>query len=275
MFPFHDNNPVVRSPFVTIVLIVANVLAFLWLINLPNDRARETAVVQRGFIPARLAQLSNPNLIINVDLDEQEKEDIPQIRQAPPLRFQLPPDRKEILSSLVTAMFLHGGWMHLLGNMWFLWLFGNNIEDRLGHFVFTCFYLIGGVFASLCHWLYDPASAVPVIGASGAVAAVLGAYAVTFPKARVKCLVFLIIFVTIIELPALVVLGIWFAGQLLDAMGSVHLGLDGGVAFWAHVGGFISGAVLMPLLAAGAPPPGRAWHDEAREAFDYGSGAAR
>ena len=268
MFPFHDNNPTVRTPFVTVTLVVLNVLAFLWLISLPDGGARESLIVRRGFVPARLAQLSNPNQVVVVDLDKPEREDIPQIRHAPAVQIILPPDRGDVLASLITTMFLHGGWMHLIGNMWFLWLFGNNIEDRLGHFVFFCFYLVGGLFATFCHWAHDPASTIPVIGASGAVSAVLGAYAVTFPTARVKCLIFLFIFVTIIELPALAVLGIWFVTQLLDALGSVHLGLDGGVAWWAHVGGFVSGCVLMPLLSAGAPPPGGAWHEEAKQAFE-------
>jgi membrane associated rhomboid family serine protease len=151
-------------------------------------------------------------------------------------------------------MFLHGGWMHLLSNMWFLWLFGNNVEDRLGHVVYLVFYLLGGLAALFCHWLTDPASAVPVIGASGAVAAVLGAYAITFPFARIRTLVFLLVFVTIVDLPALLVLGVWFLGQLLEARASLNLEVDGGVAFMAHVGGFVAGLILMPLLGGTRPP---------------------
>jgi membrane associated rhomboid family serine protease len=143
-------------------------------------------------------------------------------------------------------MFLHGSLLHLLGNLWFLYLFGNNVEDRLGPGRFLFLYLLGGVSASLSHWLADPGSQVPVIGASGAVAAILGAYTVTWPWARVYTLVFLFIFVTVIEVPALLVNGIWFLGQIFA--GEQARGGSGGVAWWAHVGGFLTGAALMFVL---------------------------
>jgi membrane associated rhomboid family serine protease len=156
-----------------------------------------------------------------------------------------------------------------------LWLFGNNVEDRLGHVLFFCFYLLGGLLATACHWAYDPASTTPVIGASGAVSAVLGAYAVTWPHARVKTVVFLIVFVTVIEFPALLVLGFWFVTQLIEAAGLLRLPMRGGaviaepasVAWWAHVGGFVAGLVLMPLLSAGAPPADTDWKKEAEAMF--------
>ena len=144
----------------------------------------------------------------------------------------LPPDRGAIYASLITAMFLHGGWIHLLGNMWFLWIFGDSVEDRLGHFGFAVLYLVGGVLASLCHWFMQPASTLPLIGASGAVAAVLGAYTITWPFARVHSLVFLLIFFTVIELPALVVLGFWFIEQLLAARAVEQRMATEGVAWW-------------------------------------------
>ena len=151
-------------------------------------------------------------------------------------------------------MFLHGGWLHLLGNMWFLWLFGNNIEDQLGHVLFVLLYFAGGMFAWVAHgWMMSGEQALqPAIGASGAVAAVLGAYALRFPHARVRCVIFIIIFFTIVELPAMFVLGIWFIGQLFDAFADQHR-ISGGVAWWAHVGGFAAGLVLMPLLSRLAP----------------------
>jgi membrane associated rhomboid family serine protease len=139
--------------------------------------------------------------------------------------------------------------------MWFLWIFGNNVEDRLGHSLYAAFYLGGGVLANLCHWWSDPQSEVPVIGASGAVATVLGAYAVTWPWAHIRCLVVLVIFITVVQLPALAVLGFWFLTQVLEASRQVKIGLQGGVAFWAHIGGFLAGMVLMPLVAGRPPPP--------------------
>jgi membrane associated rhomboid family serine protease len=273
MLPIHDNNPTVRVPFVTVGLIVINVAALFWLGGL-NFQRQEQAVLRFGFIPARIAQLSNPNLVVNVKL-EGAMADPRNPNMAFPRVAKLPANSEQIYLSLLTTMFLHGGWMHLIGNMWFLWLFGNNVEDRLGHVLFLCFYLLGGLVATACHWAYDPASTTPVIGASGAVSAVLGAYAVTWPHARVKTLVFLVVFVTIIELPALLVLGFWFLMQLVEAVGLLRFGMRGGaviaepasVAWWAHVGGFVAGLLLMPLLGAGVPPPGTDWTKEAEEAF--------
>jgi membrane associated rhomboid family serine protease len=272
-FPLHDNNPITRTPFVTIGLILVNVGALIWLGQL-NEAKQEDIVIHRGFIPARIAQLSNPQLMVNVKFQQLVRGPLNQQMIVPKV-IPLPADPVQIYSSLLTSMFLHGGWLHLIGNMWFLWLFGNNVEDRLGHVIFLCFYLLGGLLAAACHWAYDPTSTTPVIGASGAVSAVLGAYAITWPHARVKTLVFLIIFITIIELPALLVLGIWFVSQLVEAAGLLRLPMRGGarvaepasVAWWAHVGGFAAGLLLMPLLSAGAPPPGSDWRKEAEELF--------
>jgi membrane associated rhomboid family serine protease len=161
----------------------------------------------------------------------------------------LRPDPGEILLSLLTCMFMHGGWLHLIGNMWFLWLFGNNVEDRLGHVSYLIFYLVGGFIGSFAHWAINPESTSAVIGASGAVAAVLGAYAITWPWARVHTLIFIIIFIDVIDVPALGVLGLWFLLQLIEAHGQLGLNVSGGVAWWAHVGGFVAGMVLMPLLS--------------------------
>src|SRR6185436_4142400 len=167
-----------------------------------------------------------------------------------------------------TMMFLHGGWIHLLSNMWTLWIFGPNIEDRLGRIVFPIFYALGGVVAMLAFWLSDPGGHMPVIGASGAVAAVLGAYAVTFPTAKVRTFVFFILF-TIIDLPALVLLGLWFLLQLVSGvMGLWGVAMEP-VAFWAHIGGFVAGMILMPLLSLGASPPGTDWRKESEEQFRF------
>jgi membrane associated rhomboid family serine protease len=222
--PFHDNNPTQRWPVVTLSLIGMNLL---W---------------QNGQV-----------LLIKVP--QAEPEHIP---EAPQQIQKLAPDSGEIYASLLTCMFLHGGWLHLIGNMWFLWLFGNNVEDRLGHIAFALFYTAGGLVATACHWITVPQDAIPVIGASGAVSGILGAYAITWPFAKVRTLVFLLIFLTIVELPALLVLGIWFVQQLLEAT-VLDLGVGGGVAWWAHIGGFIAGFVVMPIAGLLRPAPLEPW----------------
>ena len=147
-----------------------------------------------------------------------------------------------------------------------LWVFGNNVEDRLGHFMYVCFYLVGGLLASLCHWFVHPASDLPVIGASGAVAAVLGGYAVTYPWAMVRTLMFIFI----VDVPALVWLGIWFFFEnVVPGVLSLNGAVMQPVAFWAHIGGFVAGMLLMPFLALGAPPPGTDWRKEAEDMFRY------
>ena len=174
----------------------------------------------------------------------------------------------EVYMTFFSTMFLHGGWLHLITNMWMLWIFGNNIEDRLGHFTFLAFYLIGGILATFCYWLTDMNGVIPVIGASGAVAAVLGGYAVTFPTAKVRTLIFFFFF-TIVDLPALVLLGLWFVLQIVPGvMGLFGVVLEP-VAFWAHIGGFVAGMILMPLFAIGASPPGTDWRKEIDDMFRF------
>jgi hypothetical protein len=173
-------------------------------------------------------------------------------------RLQQEPFAGAALPAL-TSMFLHGGWMHLIGNMWYLWIFGDNVEDRLGHVPYLLFYVAAGLAAALVHYLTDPHSTVPTVGASGAIAGVLGGYAVAFPRARVITLVPLFpFFVQVMALPALLVLGLWFVLQFFN--GALSLGgAGGGIAFWAHVGGFVFG--LLAMMAAGAARPRRpgAW----------------
>jgi membrane associated rhomboid family serine protease len=166
---------------------------------------------------------------------------------------------KSWLASIFVSMFLHGGWLHLAGNMLFLWVFGNNVEDRLGPVVFVLFYLLGGLAAMLLHLAFDPSSAVPSLGASGAIAAVLGAYLVLFPHARITTLV-IFFFITWIELPASVVLVAWFVLQLFSGVGRLSSEFSGGVAYWAHVGGFAFGVVATWLFFRGRRglPPVRA-----------------
>jgi membrane associated rhomboid family serine protease len=146
-------------------------------------------------------------------------------------------------AALFTSMFLHGSWMHLLGNMWFLWIFGNNVEDSMGHLRFLVFYLLTGLIAAGAHVLSSPGSPVPTVGASGAISAIMGAYAVLYPRARVTTLLVLVIFIRLIALPAWVWLGLWFLFQLVSAGGQTPG--QGGVAFWAHIGGFAAGLLLV------------------------------
>ena len=151
------------------------------------------------------------------------------------------------LQPFVTSMFLHGGWLHLIGNMWFLWIFGDNVEDMLGSWRFLLFYLVVGLAAGATHYLVQPSSAVPTVGASGAIAGVLAGYMLLFPHARVTTLVPIGIFLQVMELPAIVVIGLWFAIQI--GSGLLSFGWSGGgVAWWAHVGGFLSGLVLVRLF---------------------------
>src|SRR6478752_10889164 len=147
--------------------------------------------------------------------------------------------------TLLTSMFLHGGWFHLIGNMWFLWVFGNNVEDSMGRVRYLVFYLLCGLAAAGSQTLVNPGSAIPMVGASGAISGVMGAYIVLYPRVRVHMLVFLFVFVTRIVVPAYLMLGYWFLLQLLG--GSAAQG-EGGVAFWAHVGGFIAGAALISVF---------------------------
>jgi membrane associated rhomboid family serine protease len=244
MFPLYDLNPTLRWPVVNLAIIVLNVLLTVWTTTLPDERYNEI-LAHYGFIPHRLAQLRDPTLFVSVQVGTEDN----------PRTVTLAPARREIYLSLLTCMFLHGGWLHVLGNVWFLFIFGDNVEDRLGHVPYLVFYLLGGLAASLMQWATDPASDAPVIGASGAIAAVLGAYAVTYPWIRVRTLIFIVFYVTFVELPALFVLGLWLGVQLLDGLGALRLHTSGGVAFWAHVGGFAFGAALMPLLSVIIPPP--------------------
>jgi len=255
LFPFRDSNPTRRTPVVTYGIIAVNVVTFLWMIRLP-EAEREEVLFRRGFVPARIGQFFHGRVLTVavpkgavMTPDGRIEQVVDQIR--------LMPSTRQTLLSLLTCMFLHGGWMHLLGNMWFLGIFGDNVEDRLGPVLYLLFYLGGGIVATACQWMVSPNSGAPVIGASGAVAAVLGAYAITWPFATVQTFVFLIIFVTIIDLPALLVLGVWFVGQLLSALQPSGGGYQE-VAFWAHIGGFLAGLVLMPWLSGdsqtGSPP---------------------
>ncbi len=164
------------------------------------------------------------------------------------LRGEPVPVLKLLIAPFVT-MFLHGGWMHLIGNMWFLYLFGDNVEDAMGHIRFLVFYLVSGIAATLAHIVFHPLSPIPVVGASGAISGVVGAYLVMFPTARVLTLVPIFFFIVdIVVLPALIFIGLWFLFQFWSGLLSLAVPHMGGVAWWAHIGGFLAGLVLAPLM---------------------------
>jgi membrane associated rhomboid family serine protease len=209
--PLRDDNPTSRFPLVTVALIAVNTAVFLFQAAAPHGL--ELAAVRFGAVPYAITHF----------------------RSLPgPAAFPPP-------LTLVTSLFLHGGLFHLLGNMLYLWIFGNNIEDRLGPVRFVLFYLVCGVAAALTHVLFEPASRVPMIGASGAIAGILGAYALLFPGARVRTLIFLVFYIDVVAIPAGLILGLWFLLQVLN------VGMGGGVAWFAHIGGFLAGLVFIAV----------------------------
>jgi membrane associated rhomboid family serine protease len=213
MFPIRDTQPSYSKPVVTVVLIVVNVLVFLY-------------------------QFSLDSFSQNAFMD----------------RYALVPDRFHF-SNVITSMFLHGGWMHVLGNMWFLWIFGDNIEEILGHAKYLLFYFICGIAAALTQVFFNPVSRVPMVGASGAIAGVMGAYMIKFPNSRIRTLLFLFIFFTMVDVPAWIMLIYWFGLQFVggfESLASAQVA-QGGTAFFAHVGGFVSGILFINLLGAAQP----------------------
>ncbi|MGQ9672610.1 MAG: rhomboid family intramembrane serine protease [Candidatus Aminicenantales bacterium] len=207
--PLRDENPTRRFPFITILILVLNILIFLFQAFSPQGL--DYYILRMGVIPYEITHFQTlPHL--------------PRI--FPPL-------------TLLASMFLHGSLFHLLGNMLFLWIFGNNVEDYLGPFRFIPFYILSGLAASLTQIAFHPNSQVPMIGASGAVAGVLGAYFILYPRARVLTLVFFFFFIRVVPIPAFYVLGFWFLAQVLN------IGLGGGVAWFAHIGGFLTGIILV------------------------------
>jgi membrane associated rhomboid family serine protease len=221
MIPLRDVIPSRTTPYITVTIIVLNAVAWLYEFSLPKDELNQFLYVY-GVVPAQFSA-----------------------------------------ATLITSMFLHGGWLHVIGNMWYLWIFGDNVEDRLGHAWFIVFYLACGIVAALGQIAVDPTSALPTIGASGAIAGVMGAYFVLYPRSRVLTLVPLFLWWEIFELPAVVLLGFWFLLQLFNA-GSLAVEAaahnSGGVAFMAHVAGFVFGCVVVLALRQ---RPVRPWEDSA------------
>ena len=230
MIPLRDVNPAGRHPYVTVGLILANAALFFYELSL-GPQGLEAFLFDSAFVPARVFE-----------------------EGAGGLGFAT--------TSIALSMFLHGGWMHFLGNMLFLWVFGDNIEDELGHVRYLLFYLAAGYAAALAHAYANPASGLPAIGASGAIAGVLGAYLLLHPKAPIVTLIFLGFFITTARVPAIVYLPIWFVIQLFSGVASVGARTAaeaGGVAWFAHIGGFVAGPLLVFLLRPRGgrrrPPP--------------------
>ena len=226
MIPIRDDTPRFSTPYVTYFLIALNTVIFLfeWSVGHQNQRELNALIFEFGVVPRHVTLALAGNGPANL------------------LGAFIP---------IFTSMFLHGSWLHIIGNMWVLWIFGDNIEDYLGHFTYLLFYLVCGVAASIAHIMLNLNSRVPSVGASGAIAGIMGAYFVLYPKARVLTIVPLIIFFTFWWLPAWIVLGYWFLMQFLSGAATsiaVTSQSGGGVAFWAHVGGFVAGIVLIKLL---------------------------
>ncbi len=227
MFPYRDDNPTLHTPIVTLLLIGANVVMWVLVQGMGAEPSLSRSVCELGLIPGEFLGL------------------LPQGASVPmgPQTVCVLGDEQTWFTP-VTSMFLHGGWFHLIGNMWFLWIFGNNVEDSMGHGRYLAFSLLSGTAAAAAQTLVNPTSPIPMVGASGAISGVMGAYVVLYPRVRVHMLVVLGFFITRIAVPAFLMLGYWFLLQILGGLPT--LGDDkGGVAFWAHAGGFIAGTVLI------------------------------
>lgn len=248
MFPYKDENPTELTPYVTIGIIALNMLVWLFVEGMGSAGPLARAVCQYGLTPGEL------------------------LRTVPVgTRVPLAPHVACVVGqpnywNVVTSMFTHGGWLHVIGNMWFLWVFGNNIEDAMGHGRFVLFYLLCGVAAAGAQVALAPNSAVPMVGASGAISGVLGAYLLLYPRVRVHVLVFLGFFVTTIVLPAYLMLGYWALLQVAGGLPSLGGRDVGGVAYFAHIGGFLAGILLIRLFiredyVARRPAPVARWRE--------------
>jgi len=229
MLPLSDDNPKLLFPYATLLLITLTVLAWFLLQGAGSEPQLSASVCTLGIVAGELLQ-----------------------KLAPGTSLQIGPQLYCVMGdipnwyTMLTYMFMHGGWMHLLGNLWFLWVFGRSVEDAMGPFRFICFYIICGLAAAGLQIAFAPASAIPLVGASGAIGGIMGAYLMLYPKVQVNMLMFLVIYITTIRIPAMFMLFYWLAIQLVGALYSI--GSDvGGVAFWAHIGGFVTGGLLIRL----------------------------
>lgn len=226
MFPLRDENPVVRPPIATISIMVVNILAWIFIQGWGHPEFLLESICRYGLIPGELLGHIPAGTVVPLGPEAACRID------------------GNAWPTLFTSMFMHGGWFHIIANMWFLWIFGDNVEDAMGPFRFVCFYLLCGLAAAAAQIVTDPGSAIPMVGASGAIGGVMGAYALLYPRAHIHTLVFLGFYITTIAVPAWLMLGYWFLIQIiggLPALGSS----TGGVAFWAHIGGFVAGLILI------------------------------
>jgi membrane associated rhomboid family serine protease len=229
MFPYRDDNPTLATPVVTFALIALNVATWILIQGMGSEPALSASVCELGLIPGEYLQRVPPGTTLPM---------------SPTASCRL---GESAWFTPLSSMFLHGGWFHLIGNMWFLWVFGNNVEDSMGHFRYLAFYLLSGLAAALAQTAVNPSSPIPMVGASGAISGVMGAYVVLYPRVRVHMIVFLGFFITRVAVPAFLMLGYWFLIQILGGLPTIG-DEKGGVAFWAHAGGFLAGAVLIMIF---------------------------
>jgi len=247
MIPLQDSIQSRTTPVVNYAVIALTAVVFL--LQLKEPEGDQKLVENYAMIPARVR---NPEAKVEIPVSAERN---PRTGQVTIHREEIGPPVIPPIFTMLTCVFLHGGWMHFLGNMWFLVIFGDNVEDRLGHIGYLIFYLASGVAASAVHLLSDPGSTVPTVGASGAIAGVMGAYFFWFRHSYVRALLPLGAFTQVLVVPAPVFLGIWFVMQLIPGIGSVTGGASEGVAWWAHIGGFVVGAVVAVLVGRQETPP--------------------
>jgi membrane associated rhomboid family serine protease len=241
LFPISDDNPRANLPIATFVIIAMNVVVWVAVQGLGSPRALAESMCMYALVPGELLGHVDPGTRIQVGAN---------------LVCQF--DGVANAATLLTSMFMHGGWFHIIGNMWFLWVFGDNVEDEMGPIRFVIFYVLCGLAAAFAQIVTDPDSVVPMVGASGAIGGVMGAYALLFPRVRVNLLIILGFYVTTLAVPAVFMLGYWFLLQLLQGIPAIG-SEGGGVAFWAHIGGFLAGLALVKLFRrpGHGGPPGR------------------
>jgi len=231
MFPLRDENPTFHTSIVTYSLIIINILAWVLIQGVGFNPNLAKSICQFGLVPGELFGAIKPGT---------------QLALGGGLACVF--DGNPNWLSVITSMFMHGGWLHLIGNMWFLWIFGDNVEDAMGHVRFVVFYLLCGLAAAAAQTVADTSSTVPMVGASGAIGGVMGAYALLYPRAYVHMFVFLGFYMTTIAIPAIYMLGYWFLLQLVSGLPALAGDRLGGVAFWAHVGGFVAGLALVTFF---------------------------
>ena len=252
MFPIRDDNPTFLTPYTTYALIAANVAVWFFVQGLGSDPALARSLCDLALIPGELLHTVAAGTRVAV---------------GPSTVCELGAESRWLTP--LTSMFMHGGWMHIIGNMWFLWIFGNNVEDSMGSVRFAVFYVLCGLAAAAAQIVSEPGSVVPMVGASGAIGGVMGAYILLYPRVRVHMLIILGFLVTTVGVPAVLMLGYWFVIQLLSGLSRAGTG-GGGVAFWAHIGGFLAGCVLIYVFRDSrllARHPYYGWNPRAHDSY--------